>query len=269
MADTPWMPMWWADYLADTRHLSTEEHGAYMLLIGAYWMAGAPLVDDDKRLARITGLSLRKWKSIRPVLEEFFTIEQKKWISKRINDELFDAKNKHLKRVEAGKKSRGLRGKSEQNQCQNPSNATVEQPANEEQCSSITRGNPQSQSQSQEDNDKSSSSTDDDEMWIFENGLKYLVANSPDNEQQVTSTLREWLKIHDPGSIRQAIETAQVSCNGRPINYCLRVLQNRRAEQASGVPRYRQATPQLSGKTLAERMKELEESQQQQEGGQC
>ena len=33
----PYLPIWIGDYLKETRHLSTEEHGAYLLLLFQYW----------------------------------------------------------------------------------------------------------------------------------------------------------------------------------------------------------------------------------------
>ena len=114
---TVWMPFYWGDYLAETAHLSTEEHGAYLLLIGAYWQAGGPLVDDDRRLARITRLSLRRWKVVRETLAEFFTITDQKWYLRRVDDELSATKKRRLNRVEGRKKRQGLAGKNQQNQC--------------------------------------------------------------------------------------------------------------------------------------------------------
>ena len=120
---TVWMPFYWGDYLAETAHLSTEEHGAYLLLIGAYWQAGGPLVDDDRRLARITRLSLRRWKVVRETLAEFFTITDQKWYLTRVDDELSATKKRRLNRSESGKKGRALQIKNQQNQHQNSGTA--------------------------------------------------------------------------------------------------------------------------------------------------
>lgn len=65
------MPMYWADYQKKTNHLSTIEHGAYMLLIAHYWVNGA-LPDDDKKLSRIARLTLDEWMEIRSTISEFF-----------------------------------------------------------------------------------------------------------------------------------------------------------------------------------------------------
>ena len=120
---TVWMPFYWGDYLAETAHLSTEEHGAYMLLIGAYWQAGGPLADDDTRLARITRLSLRRWKVVRKTLVEFFTVADQKWHLRRIDDELSATEKRRLNRSESGKKGRALQIKNQQNQHQNSGTA--------------------------------------------------------------------------------------------------------------------------------------------------
>jgi len=86
----PWMPFYVADYLGDTRHLSTLEHGAYLLLIFHYWQRGSLPVDDG-RLAIIAGLSAEEWGRCRPVIAEFFTSE---WKHNRIDDELAAAVEK-------------------------------------------------------------------------------------------------------------------------------------------------------------------------------
>ncbi|MDO9714226.1 YdaU family protein [Paracraurococcus lichenis] len=66
-----WMPLHIGDYLADTPHLSTTEHGAYFLLLMAHWRLGH-LPDDDVMLARIANLRLDHWQKIARAIRAFF-----------------------------------------------------------------------------------------------------------------------------------------------------------------------------------------------------
>ena len=68
-----WMPLYVADYLGDTMHLTGPEHGAYLLLLMHYWRNG-PLPDDDRKLAHIARTEEKLWKSVGPVVREFFTV---------------------------------------------------------------------------------------------------------------------------------------------------------------------------------------------------
>lgn len=88
MSRRAYMPLFVGDYLADTLHLSTREHGAYLLLIMHYWQSGKPLPDDDARLARILRMTIHEWESIRPVLEPFFDVHSGCWHHGRIQKEL-------------------------------------------------------------------------------------------------------------------------------------------------------------------------------------
>lgn len=85
-----WMPLYIGDYLADTGRLTTEQHGAYFLLIMDYWRNGAP-PDDDAVLANITRTSSGNWKKIRAALIHFFAIEKGLWIHARIEREIKEA----------------------------------------------------------------------------------------------------------------------------------------------------------------------------------
>jgi uncharacterized protein YdaU (DUF1376 family) len=81
-----WMPVYIGDYLADTMHLSTEQHGAYLLLLFHLWRRGS-LHDDDGALAQITGLSGNAWSNARPVLAEFFEVHDGLWRHGRVERE--------------------------------------------------------------------------------------------------------------------------------------------------------------------------------------
>lgn len=94
-----WMPLYVADYIADTGHLSTLEHGAYMLLIMHYWQNGG-LPTDDKRIARVVRLPFDEWMEIREAISELFN---EGWRHKRIDAELAKTDAIISKRSAAGK----------------------------------------------------------------------------------------------------------------------------------------------------------------------
>ena len=75
MSKAPAMPMYWDAYLADTTHLTTEEHGAYMLLLAAMWRRDGSVPDDDKDNARIIGLTVAKWRKIKSRLSVFLIVK--------------------------------------------------------------------------------------------------------------------------------------------------------------------------------------------------
>ena len=86
MSATPWMPLYVADYIADTRRLTTEQHGAYLLLLLDSWVSGA-LPDDDDVLARVAGLDAERWAQVRPVIAGYFQIADGQWVHARIERE--------------------------------------------------------------------------------------------------------------------------------------------------------------------------------------
>ncbi|EPV5272773.1 YdaU family protein [Salmonella enterica] len=103
MAALPYMQLYIADYLADTMHLSTEEHGAYLLLMFNYWQTGRAI--PKNRLAKIARVSSERWGAVEESLREFFTDNGTEWVHKRIEDDLALVRETLAKRSAAGKAS--------------------------------------------------------------------------------------------------------------------------------------------------------------------
>ncbi len=84
----PYMRIYWGDYAKKTQHLSTLEHGAYLLLISHYWNTGEPLPVDEEKLRRITRTTTKQWRGMREVILSFFHRDGDKYVHNRVQAEL-------------------------------------------------------------------------------------------------------------------------------------------------------------------------------------
>lgn len=103
MADFPALPIWTDAYLADTIHLTPEQHGIYYLLLLHTWRTpGCKIPDDDEWLAGRFRMPV-EWvrEKVRPVLKEFYALHGVCMMQKRLSAEYAYVTAKRKKRVDA------------------------------------------------------------------------------------------------------------------------------------------------------------------------
>ena len=84
MTKLPYMQVWVGDLLSSTMHLSLEQRGGYILLMLTMWNGGGSLPSDPAKLARICGISLKRWQHISPEILEFFEVAGERITQKRL-----------------------------------------------------------------------------------------------------------------------------------------------------------------------------------------
>ena len=140
MTALPHMPMYWADFLADTAHLTAIERSAYVLLIGNYWQRGEALSNAGERLRRVCMLTEAEWAEARPALVEFFDIDGDVWRHKRIEHELERAREKSEQaRANRGGTGAGGKAKSAPPQQQSDGGSTDDQRAFDARATDVQR----------------------------------------------------------------------------------------------------------------------------------
>ena len=84
----PRMPLDTDAYLADTGHLSTVQHGAYLLLLMAIWRSkDGWLPGDDGFLSRATHQTLDKWRRMAPTIRALLKASDGRVSQKRAQKE--------------------------------------------------------------------------------------------------------------------------------------------------------------------------------------
>lgn len=190
----PWMPLYVADYRADTVHLSAAQHGAYLLLIMHYWLTGA-LPSDDAALARIACMTPAEWRKARPTIQAFF---KDGWKHKRIDAEL-----EQTAKVTASYAERASRAAIKRWSKDAPSNAPSIPQAVPEQC----LGMPSLPSHKK---DAANAAPDDLERQLFERGKEVAGKNAGGLIARVLKA-----KSGNVALARAAIEQASTKQNPR------------------------------------------------------
>ncbi len=94
----------WRDFYRDTAHLTRAQSGGYLQVLCAYYDNQGPL--HENVVLKSCGATDEEWKAERPLLAEFFTIDEKMmWHHKRIESELKQVRKHTEASRRGGKKS--------------------------------------------------------------------------------------------------------------------------------------------------------------------
>lgn len=124
-----WMPIVIGDYLRDTQRLTTEQHGAYFLLLLDYWTNG-PMPADDAVLCSISRLKMARFRKHKKALLSFFTVVDGELRHKRADAEKARAIQNAKRNSEKAKHAAEVRWQRENGDAPSnaPSNATSNAP---------------------------------------------------------------------------------------------------------------------------------------------
>lgn len=101
-----YMPLYVADYEADTAHLSVEEDGAYSRLLRLCWRTeGCTIPADDEWIMRRLRVDRETFdRAVKPVLDEFFKTRRNRYYNPRLSREHSRIKTVSQTRAENGRK---------------------------------------------------------------------------------------------------------------------------------------------------------------------
>lgn len=208
MAEFPALPLFTDAYLGDTTHLSTFEHGAYLLLLIVSWRSpGGCLPDDDALLARYTRMTRDKWRKTRPILAPFFTVENGYWHQARLQDELQHLQSRREQQSNAGKASAAAKSLKRANRGSTPVRKPLQRNGNGDATPIPTPSSV----------DKSTAADaapidHDPVKELFDLGVTILTAaGTPD--KQARSLIGKWRKAKGDA----AVLTALLDCRARAV----------------------------------------------------
>ncbi|MGI9503575.1 MAG: DUF1376 domain-containing protein [Geminicoccaceae bacterium] len=143
MAELPAHPMFWSDFFADTEHMSEGAAKAYLFIIGHSWIRGGKVKNDDRLLARLCRLSLKRWKAIKDEVMEMLEVDEEGNVyQRRVQKDYVDVRRRAIVNSKNGAKGGKAKAakKSNENNDSDVANATNSPERNEsETLASITK----------------------------------------------------------------------------------------------------------------------------------
>lgn len=212
MAEFPALPLWTDAYLGDTTHLTTFEHGAYLLLLIVSWRApGCRLPDDDVLLARYARVPVGKWRKLRPILSPFFKISEGHWHQSRLQDEFQHLQSRKTQQSEAGKASAKAKALKRGHRGSTPVAPPLQRDANE---TATPTPIPSSLSK-----DKGADAPPDDPLKdLFDAGIALLTSTGTP-EKQARSQIGKWRKKVGEAEALAAIVAARDANLSQPMEW--------------------------------------------------
>lgn len=222
MAEFPALPLWTDAYLGDTTHLTTFEHGAYLLLLMVAWRSpGCCLPDDDILLSRYTRMTRDKWRKTRPILASFFDIRDGVWRQRRLSDEFQLLQSKRKQQSEAGNASAKAKLLKRANRASTDVDDPLQRTANETSTPTPTYI-PMVPS-----NEETIGANEDSDAAFWANAKGYLGKSK-------ASLIGQWARDYGKAATAQAITRAQLERPVDPVPFIVGCL--RRGEARTGYP---------------------------------
>lgn len=231
MTAPAWMPLYVADYIADTGHLTAAQHGAYLMLIMHYWRTGS-LPKTDDALARVARMSPDEWHANRDAIASFFTPE---WTHKRVDYELSKGSEIASARTLAGKagaKARWQKRKSHNSKrnadalaktCPSPSPSPSPKQEEYPVATQPTAG-------------PSFAGPLDFKKELWGRGVPFLKTCGID-EAQARAMLGKWRKTHGDFEVLNALAAAEAAAASEPLAYIQKTLNAKAKPNGTGQSR--------------------------------
>jgi uncharacterized protein YdaU (DUF1376 family) len=248
MSSADGMMLWTNDYLADTSHLTTVQHGAYLLLLICMWRAGGSLPNDDRLLARYTGLPLDKWRKVSPEVRALLTVEGDRITQKRLELEFKKTSGLIEKRRSSGRVGGDAKSqKTKEAKLASASNLPEQKPAVAPETKTETRkersseakasgaGAPDVSRETLFSEQQAPPVYTDTKHEVWTEGVLILVSLGM-KEAKARSMIGLWMKTtkDDAVSVLGAIQRARDNRVGGPVEWITRALQPENNHERTG-----------------------------------
>lgn len=231
MKSAPAIPLFGDAYIADTRHLSLEEHGAYLQLMMIAWRAeDCSLPNDDARIARMIGVTAKKWGKLKPTIMAFWALENGRWTQKRLTKE----RTFVAKKLEQNRESANARWKTKSLENKDVDDANASLP----QCERNAPPPPPTSSEAI----ASGGEPPNPVKMVFDVGVQLLVAAGTP-EKRARSLLGKWRKARGDGEVLTALIECRTRDVAQPVEWMEARLRTRRYVSESGYE-YRSNDPE-------------------------